>query len=378
MIIKSLELNNFRNYDFLKLNLDSNTNIFYGKNAQGKTNILEAIYMCATTKSHRTSRDMELIKFGKKDAHIKAYIEKRDIEYRIDIHIRQNRSKGIAINGIPIKKASELFGIFNVIFFSPEDLNIIKRGPAERRRFMDMELCQLDKVYVYNLTNYNKVLNQRNCLLRDISIKPELADTIDIWDEELIKYGLGIIDRRKKFIEDINKIIDPLHKNIAGKGENLQLKYQQNCSGDEFEEKLKEARTKDIKQKATTVGPHRDDILFMNGKTDVRVYGSQGQKRTAALSLKLSEIEMVKNLVKDTPVLLLDDVLSELDIERQKQLLRTMGDVQTLITCTGVDEFVEKRFSVNKVFRVSNGHVFEKNAVTKQDRQMPEGETNGQ
>ena len=193
MIVTKIELSNFRNYDSLSLELDDKTNILYGKNAQGKTNVLEAIYLCSTTKSHRSSKDAELIKFENNEGHIKLFINKKGREYRIDIHLRKNKSKGIAINGIPIKKASELFGIFNVIFFSPEDLDIIKNGPAERRRFVDMELCQLDKIYVYNLINYNKVLGQRNQLLKDIYMKPELEDTLDVWDMQLAEYGRRLL-----------------------------------------------------------------------------------------------------------------------------------------------------------------------------------------
>ena len=197
MIVTKLELSNFRNYKLLELDLDKQTNILYGNNAQGKTNILEAIYMCSTTKSHRSNKDFELINFDSDEGHIKLHINKNGREQRIDIHLRKNKSKGIAINGIPIKKASELFGVFNVIIFSPEDLNIIKNGPSERRKFIDMELCQLDKIYVYNLVNYNKVLSQRNQLLKDLYFKPELKQTLDVWDMQLAKYGGEIIKRRE-------------------------------------------------------------------------------------------------------------------------------------------------------------------------------------
>jgi DNA replication and repair protein RecF len=204
MVIEKLNLCNYRNYETLDLNVDSKTNILYGDNAQGKTNILEAIYICSTTKSHRGGKDKEVIKFGCDDAHIKIYINKKNKEYRIDIHLKKNKSKGIAINGIPIKKASELFGIFNVVFFSPEDLNIIKNGPSERRRFIDLELCQLDKLYVYNLLNYNKILNQRNKLLKDLYFKPDLEETLDVWDLQLAKYGSEVIKRRSEFVKKIN------------------------------------------------------------------------------------------------------------------------------------------------------------------------------
>lgn len=360
MKVTKLELNHFRNYDSLKMNFDSNTNILYGKNAQGKTNILESIYLCSTTKSHRSSKDAELIQFQHDEGHIKLFVNKGEKEYRIDIHFRKNKSKGIAINGIPIKKASELFGIFNVIFFSPEDLNIIKNGPAERRRFIDMELCQLDKIYVYNLIHYNKILSQRNQLLKDIYFRPDLKDTLDVWDMQLAEYGSKVIKRREDFIRDINKIIKPIHGKLTNHQEDIDVIYSKNCEEDNLYEQIIKHREKDMKLKTTSIGPHRDDILFFNGDINIRIYGSQGQKRTVALSLKLAEIELVKHLIHDTPVLLLDDVLSELDSDRQNHLLQSLENIQTIITCTGLDEFIENRFQINKIFRVTEGNVKEK------------------
>ena len=360
MIVTKIELSNFRNYDSLSLELDDKTNILYGKNAQGKTNVLEAIYLCSTTKSHRSSKDAELIKFENNEGHIKLFINKKGREYRIDIHLRRNKSKGIAINGIPIKKASELFGIFNVIFFSPEDLDIIKNGPAERRRFVDMELCQLDKIYVYNLTNYNRIIAQRNKLLKDIYFKPELKQTLDVWDGQLAQYGSKIIERRTNFIEKINEIIKPIHKQLTGGLEDINIVYNKNCEAEDLLRRLEENRDRDIKYKSTSIGPHKDDLLFFNDDKNIRIYGSQGQQRTIALSLKLAELELVKNLINDTPVLLLDDVLSELDSERQNHLLNSIDDIQTIITCTGLDEFIENRFKINKVFQVTEGKVEEK------------------
>ena len=359
MIVTKIELSNFRNYDSLSLELDDKTNILYGKNAQGKTNVLEAIYLCSTTKSHRSSKDAELIKFENNEGHIKLFINKKGREYRIDIHLRKNKSKGIAINGIPIKKASELFGIFNVIFFSPEDLDIIKNGPAERRRFVDMELCQLDKIYVYNLINYNKVLGQRNQLLKDIYMKPELEDTLDVWDMQLVKYGKKLIESRERFVEELGVIVAEIHRNLTGGREELMVRYEKNVSADEFERKLQTSRKRDLKVKMSMTGPHRDDLLFEVKGVDIRRFGSQGQQRSAALALKLAEIEIVKRKVNDTPVLLLDDVLSELDSSRQQYLLDSIHDIQTLITCTGIDDFIENKFQLNKVFHVADGVVCE-------------------
>ena len=366
MIIKSLELSDYRNYESLLLNLDKGTNILYGDNAQGKTNILEAIYMSATTKSHKLSKDKEIIRFGKQEAHIRTIIEKDDIETRIDMHLRSSKSKGIAIDGVKIKKAAELLGLTKIVFFSPEDLSIIKNGPAERRRFIDIELCQLDSFYLYNLNNYNKIVNQRNNLLKNLFVNPELKDTLSIWDKQLISYGSKIIERRKQFIDQLNDIIYSIHKNLSGDKEELRLIYEPNSDIDRYEEELMNSHDKDIRLKMTTIGPHRDDISFnvksesTNGiEIDIRKYGSQGQQRTAALSLKLSEIELVKKITKDTPILLLDDVLSELDSNRQNFLLNSIGNIQTIITCTGLDEFVNNRFEINKTFRVTNGSISE-------------------
>ena len=203
------------------------------------------------------------------------------------------KSKGIAINGIPIKKASELFGIFNVIIFSPEDLNIIKNGPSERRKFIDMELCQLDKIYVYNLVNYNKVLSQRNQLLKDLYFKPELKQTLDVWDMQLAEYGSKVIKRREQFIKEISNILIPIHDELTNGQEEIEVVYEKNSEPDDLYENILINREKDIKYKTTSVGPHRDDIVFFNKGKNIKTYGSQGQKRTIALSLKLAEIELV-------------------------------------------------------------------------------------
>ena len=357
MIIKSLELADYRNYGSLDMKFDKGTNILYGDNAQGKTNILEAIYLTATTKSHKGSKDREIVNFEKEEAHIRAYIEKENVESRIDMHLRKSGSKGIAVDGQRIKKAGDLLGLCNVVFFSPEDLGIIKNGPAERRRFIDMELCQLDSIYMFNLNNYNKIVNQRNKLLKDIFFNPDLKETLNIWDMQLVSYGSKIIERRRLFVDQLNEIILDIHKRLSGNRENLSIAYEPNVEADDFEKNMRYSRDKDIKAKMTTVGPHRDDFSIIVNGVDIRKYGSQGQQRTAALSLKLSEIELVKKIAKDNPILLLDDVLSELDSNRQNYLLNSIGDIQTIITCTGLEEFVNNRFEINRVFQVNNGKV---------------------
>lgn len=361
MIIESMELQHYRNYEKLQIGFDPGTNIFYGDNAQGKTNVLEAAYLCCTAKSHRGARDRDIIQFDQEESHIKLQIKKDGVPYRIDMHLKKNKTKGIAINGLPIRKASELFGIANVVFFSPEDLNIIKNGPAERRRFIDLELCQVNKLYVHALVNYNKIVIQRNKLLKELFFHPEYEGTLDVWDEQLVNYGIQVMRERKQFIDQLNTIIGEIHGNLTGQKEQLVLRYEPNVEPKEFAAALKKSREADKKQKTTLTGPHRDDMSFFVNQIDIRKFGSQGQQRSAALSLKLSEIELVKQLIHDYPILLLDDVLSELDSSRQNHLLNSINHIQTMITCTGLDDFVEHRFQIDKIFKVIDGTVHQEN-----------------
>ena len=354
LIVKQIELHKFRNYDTLSLSLHDKINILYGDNAQGKTNILEAIYLCGTTKSHKGSKDREMIQIGQNEAHIRMHIEKNHIPHRIDMHLKKNNAKGVAIDGVPIKKSSELFGLVHLVFFSPEDLSMIKNGPSERRRFLDLELCQLNKLYVHHLSNYNKVLNQRNNLLKQIGLKRELLDTIEIWDNKLLEYGEQLILFRKQFVEELNELLPAIHNKLSGGKELLQIHYEPNVEQNSFAVRLKEARERDLVTKMTNYGPHRDDISFFVSESDLKKYGSQGQQRTAALSLKLAEIALVREKIKETPILLLDDVLSELDRKRQTQLLDSIENLQTIITCTGLEEFVGDREKYNHIYRVAD------------------------
>ena len=375
MIIESLELKNYRNYGELSLSFDPGTNLLYGDNAQGKTNILEALYFCASAKSHRGSKDREIIRFGEEEAHVKLILRKRDVPYRIDMHLKKNSAKGIAVNGMPIRRASELFGILNAVLFSPEDLNIIKNGPSDRRRFMDLELCQLNRSYVHALVSYNRALVQRNRLLKDISFQPELRETLDLWDSQLVNYGSQLIRERRAFLARLNPVIGPIHAGLTGGKEEISVIYDGNTDEQEFGNSLMRARESDLRQKITSVGPHRDDIGFFVKRTDaeaslaavpsdrrgmdLRRYGSQGQQRTAALSLKLSEIGLMEQTTGESPVLLLDDVLSELDTDRQKQLLKTISRIQTVITSTGMENLLGRDFRIDRTFEVRNGAVYE-------------------
>lgn len=357
MYIQSLELKDYRNYEQLHISFDPHVNILYGDNAQGKTNILEAIFLSATTKSHRGAKDKELIRFEQQEAHIRSFISKDDVVHKIDMHLKKRGSKGAAIDGLTVKKSSELFGMCNLILFSPEDLSMIKNGPMERRRFMDTELCQLDKVYLKYLAKYNKVMFQRNNLLKQIYYDKEKLVMLDVWDEQLVQYGNYIIGRRKEFIKEMNSIVSEKHRQMTGNQEELVLEYEWNVLEEDFFKILQDRRDTDLKNCNTSVGPHRDDIRFLSNGIDIRRFGSQGQQRTTALSLKLSEIEIVKRRIKENPILLLDDVLSELDSNRQNYLLNNIKDVQVIITCTGLNEFVTNRLHINQVYEVVHGTI---------------------
>ncbi len=360
MYIETLEVKNFRNYDTLAMNFNQGTNILYGNNAQGKTNILEAVYLCGTTKSHRGSRDKDMIRFGEEEAHIRMVVRRQDVPYRIDMHLKKNRAKGIAVNEVPIKKASDLFGIVNFVCFSPEDLRMVKNGPAERRHFLNLEMCQINRLYMDDLAKYTKILEQRNRVLKDMQFRRDYQDMLDIWDEQLVFFGSRIIAEREKFLSYLGGIVQDIHASLTQQGEKIGLLYEPDTTLDTFSSDLKAAREKDSHLKTTTVGPHRDDFAIRVNDIDMRKFGSQGQQRTAALSIKLSEIEILKQKTKDTPILLLDDVLSELDSSRQNYLLKSISHIQTLITCTGLDDFIENRFPINQVYEVVAGHVTER------------------
>ena len=361
MKIDRLKLINFRNYKELDIFFDKETNIFFGDNAQGKTNILEAIYILSTTKSLRGALDKEMVKFNEKESFIHGYFVDDEISLKLDIELNKSKGKKAFINNIPAKKLNELVGLVNIIVFSPEDLNIIKSSPGKRRSFMDIELCQISKIYMNNLSYYKKILENRNKLLKEISISKDkkLIETLDIWDIQLAKYGSEIIKERKKFLKQINEIAINLHKKITNNEEEIKIIYSMNVDENSFYDELKKNRNKDIKTTITNIGPHRDDIEFFINDIEVKSYGSQGQQRTVALVLKLSEIKMVKDIFNKDAILLLDDVLSELDRKRQTILLDMVNSSQTFITCTGMEEFIESKIENKKIYKVTNGSVEE-------------------
>ncbi|MBQ9519691.1 MAG: DNA replication/repair protein RecF [Firmicutes bacterium] len=355
MYIESLKLKNYRNIEDLEITPHKKTSVLFGDNAQGKTNILESVYYCATGRSHRTSNDKEIVMFDKDAAFIRLSV--RD-DYgrldRIDISIKSSGKKGIGINGMAVKRIGELLGTLNVVIFCPENLQLIKSGPGERRRFMDMEMCQIDKVYYYNLKQYYKVLKQRNNLLKKIK-KPD--DTLDIWDLQLAEYGSNLMEQRADFIEKISGIASGIHKKITADKEELKIEYNPNVSKKDFYKKLSQNREKDILYGNTSVGVHKDDIIFYINGVNARDYGSQGQQRTACLSTKMAEIELIKQEKNHYPVLLLDDVLSELDKKRQEYLINNIADVQTIVTSTGVDENIKNICKDGSIFYVEAGKV---------------------
>lgn len=357
MNIDSLELLNFRNYERENFHFDPETNVLFGDNAQGKTNVLEGIYLCSTTRSHKGSKDREMIRINQNDAHLRMFVIKDGIRHKIDVHLKKNKAKGIAVDGVPVKKSGELLGISNVVFFSPEDLGIIQNGPEARRKFIDMELCQLDKMYLFHLTKYKHVLRQRNELLKQISINSELLDTLDIWNSKLVEYGTYVIRARREFTEKLNGYIKDIHKSLTGGKENIELNYEPNVSEDGFEQKILMEEQKDLFTKTTNAGPHRDDLSFFSEEKDLRKFGSRGQQRTGALSLKLTEIRIVEEKTGEKPILLLDDVLSELDRKRQNYLLEHIKGIQTIITCTGLEEFIKNGINIQKTFEIVSGTV---------------------
>ena len=361
MIIESIELSNFRNYERAEVSFSEKINVLYGENAQGKTNLLEAACLSGTAKSHKGCKDREMIRFSEEEAHIITKVRKKTGEFRIDLHLKRHKTKGIAINRVPIARAHDLFGILHVVFFSPEDLNMIKNGPGERRHFLDAEICQLDRVYLSELTKYNKALAQRNHLLKDIAKNPALKTTLPMWDQTLAMYGKRVIKKREEFIQSLNGIIKGIHSDLSGEREILTMAYEPDVSDEALEEELALSGERDIYMGSTSRGPHRDDVIFKINDIDIRHFGSQGQQRTAALSLKLAEIELVEQRISDLPVLLLDDVLSELDHNRQNFLLKRIGKIQTLMTCTGLDEFVKNNVKIDRLFKVENGTITEGN-----------------
>ena len=333
MWINDIKLNNFRNYDKKEIKLHENINVFYGENAQGKTNIIESIFLSSIGKSFRTSKEKELIKFNEEKALIEINFQKSDRDGNIKIEIGDK--KQIYLNGIKLKKLSELLGNINIVIFTPDDINILKGGPQNRRKFLDIMISQLRPNYMHILTLYLKTLEQRNNYLKQIKLENKDENLLDIWDEKLIEYGMRIYEYRKEFIEKIQNKIKNIHKEITENKEEIEIKYFSDANTRQnFINELKSRRKLDIIKGFTTKGVHRDDfVVYINGR-EVEIYGSQGQHRTAILSLKLSELQVIYDEIGEYPILLLDDFMSELDDKRRKNFLNNIKDIQVIITCT--------------------------------------------
>lgn len=357
MYIKNLKLNNFRNYKYFDIDFGSGFNVIYGENGQGKTNILEALFMCATGRSHRTSHDIDLINTEAESFCIDLFFFSGGADKNIRFRYNDQKQKSISVNDINIRKIGELMGNLNAVIFSPEDLMIIKQGPAQRRRFIDIALSQIKPYYFYYLQQYNKTLLQRNSLLKQIKKNRSFIETIDIWDSTLSSLGENIIKERKIFSKEICELIRENHFYISGEKEELKLLYEPSVEEGDFLKKLKQNINGDIERESTSSGPHRDDFsYFINGE-NLKIYGSQGQQRTAVLSSKLAELSIMKKDAGESPILLLDDVLSELDEKRQKFLFDRIDNIQTFITCTSKNVLKNRLNFDVKYFNIVNGQL---------------------
>lgn len=359
MYIKRLQLNSFRNYSLLELELGQDICIFVGKNAQGKTNLLESCSLLSTARSHRTGRDKDMIMLGSEHARARVECVERDGVHTVDIILSRNEKKRISVNGLPCSRIGEMIGQVKTVIFSPEDLDIVKNGPAVRRRFMDIDLSQIMPVYFYNISKYLKVLEQRNELLKAFSCGRGDIASLEVFDQLLSQAAMPVIEQRKLFVERLSPVCREVHYSLSGNTEVLEAIYIPGCDALCQEDMLKalhDTREGDIRRGLTYIGPHKDDIALKLDGTDLRFYGSQGQQRTAALSLKLAQLELMKQDIGENPVLLLDDVMSELDPARQKHLLGYLNGLQSIITTTHLlPELAAVKGA--RVFNVSNGEV---------------------
>lgn len=374
MKLTNLNLVSYRNYEKLSLNFNKSLVIFLGENAQGKTNLLESIYVLAMSRSHRTTSDKELIGWGADFARLEGVIQKETSELMLEMAI-SNKGKKTKVNHLEKKRLSDYVGELNVVLFAPEDLYLIKGAPQLRRRFIDMELGQINPHYLHHLSIYQKVLKQRNKYLKQLALsKKENDDYLAVLSEQLAEAGSHVLYLRYQYLTKLEKWSQEIHSGITNKKELLSINYQTTLkvsSQDKREAieeillaELMEQSAKDIFKQATSVGPHRDDLAFFIGEHNVQNFGSQGQQRTTALSLKLAEIELIKEETGEYPILLLDDVMSELDDDRQIHLLKTIENkVQTFVTTTTLKHLENRMMSEPEIFYVSNGHV--KESITK-------------
>jgi len=364
MILEKLELRNFRNYSDIKLDLNKNINILCGKNAQGKTNLLESIYVLGFTKTHSTVIDTAIIKSGEKFCTVKGVLDTNSIKNNLEVTYIENNKK-IKIDNTYIKKVSDYISKLNIVTFYPEDLDLVKGSPITRRNFLNLELSQLYSSYYKVMNDYNKLLKIRNEYLKKISMnKPIDENYFDIITEYLIDKSLFIYKMRYKFIEKLNTNVKKIYKRLTNI-DNFNIKYvttYENIDDQEFKQRsydlYKNSRKKEVKLGSTLIGPHRDDIEFYIGDINLKNYGSQGQKRVAVLSLKLAEIEIFKKYAKTNPILLLDDVFSELDNTKKNKLLTYINkNIQTIITTTDLKDLNDKLINNSKIFYIKEGNI---------------------
>lgn len=360
MRVTSLSLSHFRNYERALIEPDAGVTVFTGPNAQGKTNVLEALHLCCLGKSHRTSRDEELIQWGRDSARVTVKTAQRDGTHEVTVVLSrtQRKKKTVRIGLRQAERIGELLGHVCGVLFSPEDLQIVKDGPAERRRFMDMQLSQLRPTYFYALQRAVRTLNQRNALLKDIARNPSLLPTLDMWDEQLARVGAAICENRREAVGRLDELARAAHRSLTGGREELRLRYVSQVADapDAYEAllaRLSRARSEDLRRMTTTVGIHRDDIAITIDGKEARTFASQGQQRSAVLSLKLAQLELAGAESGEAPILMLDDVMSELDPSRRRQLIERIDRVQTFVTCTDLSDLAGARQGA--VYRVENG-----------------------
>ncbi|MBS7021411.1 MAG: DNA replication/repair protein RecF [Firmicutes bacterium] len=375
MYLKSIYVDNFRNYEHLELELHPGINIIYGKNAQGKTNLLESIYVLGLTKSHRATIDNTLIREHENTAYIRGILFKEEISNQLEFGIT-NKKKLLKLNNNLVKRVSEYISNMNIIIFYPEDLELIKSSPAVRRRFMNMELSQLYSTYFDVLNDYNKLLKMRNDCLKQCAKQGTLDESyFEILNQYFVEKAVLLYKMRKKFIDRLNQHITKIFQDISDL-DGFTLKYHTNLDLDsdlsyknQLEQKLKKHMETERKMGLTLVGPHRDDIEFLLNNSNLKLYGSQGQQRMAVLALKLSEIELFKEYKKDTPILLLDDVFSELDEKKRNNLLKYIqNNTQTIITTTELELLNQKLVENSKLICIQNGEVIRTDEVKKNGR----------
>ncbi|GEL76319.1 DNA replication/repair protein RecF [Tenuibacillus multivorans] len=370
MYIEELTLTNYRNYNKLTVSFDQKINVIIGENAQGKTNLMESVYVLAFTKSHRTPRDKELIKWDAEYGKIEGRVFKRNQSIPLEV-VLSNKGKKVKFNHIEQKRLSEYVGSMNIVMFAPEDLNLVKGSPQERRKFIDMEIGQTQPVYIHHLTQYQRILKERNALLKDLQ-RQFITDStmLHVYTEQLIEHASIILERRFLFLNKLRKWANPIHEGISQGKELLNIDYNASVNVSEamnsekirmvYEQHFKNIENKEIDRGTTLIGPHRDDLVFTVNDKNVQTYGSQGQQRTTALSLKLAEIELIYEEVGEYPILLLDDVLSELDDHRQSHLLNTIqGKVQTFVTTTSIDGIAHDTISQAEIFTIHDGQLVE-------------------